>query len=270
MKGMKHVFLDFGPINGPKRPKWAKTAKNPHFWPKNETTIKITFNHQKCTRFGLCSWFCPIFWPGGQKWPFLDFFYSKVDFTFWDLQRGITITRDQVWMIRSTFWKSFDPTQPPKKIQLVLGTFVVIKFFKVFSPIWAVLIRYQIRLQKWLCIHMFWHQNQSEWCKTIFFPKLIVAVMLKMVQNGPKKALKWPEIVKNPKKPKKRKETSKIPNKLAIFFKKSPILGVVCSFLDIFGTQNPHFWAKNPKKCIFQVIVKICAQNSQNRKILLT
>ena len=55
MKGMKHVFLDFGPINGPKRPKWAKTAENPHFWPKNETTIKITFNHQKCTRFGLCS-----------------------------------------------------------------------------------------------------------------------------------------------------------------------------------------------------------------------
>ena len=103
-----------------------------------------------------------IFWPGGQKWPFLDFFYSKVDFTFWDLQRGITITRDQVWMIRSTFWKSFDPTQPPKKIQLVLGTFVIIKFFKVFSPIWAVLIRYQIWLQKWLCIHMFWHQNQSE------------------------------------------------------------------------------------------------------------
>ena len=195
MKGMKHVFLDFGPINGPKQPKWAKTAENPHFWPKNETTIKITFNHQKCTRFGLCSWFCPIFWPGGQKWPFLDFFYSKVDFTFWDLQRGITITRNQVWMIRSTFWKSFDPTQPPKKIQLVLGTFVIIKFFKVFSPIWAVLIRYQIRLQKWLCIHMFWHQNQSEWCKTIFFPKLIVAVMLKMVQNGPKKALKWPEIV---------------------------------------------------------------------------
>ena len=195
MKGMKHVFLDFGPINGPKRPKWAKTAENPHFWPKNETTIKITFNHQKCTRFGLCSWFCPIFWPGGQKWPFLDFFYSKVDFTFWDLQRGITITRDQVWMIRSTFWKSFDPTQPPKKIQLVLGTFVIIKFFKVFLPIWAVLIRYQIRLQKWLCIHMFWHQNQSEWCKTIFFPKLIVAVMLKMVKNGPKKALKWAEIV---------------------------------------------------------------------------
>ena len=175
--------------SGPKRPKILI------FGPKMKQRLKSLLIIRNAPDLVYVHDFAQFFGLGAKNGHFWTFFYSKVDFTFWDLQRGITITRDQVWMIRSTFWKSFDPTQPPKKIQLVLGTFVIIKFFKVFSPIWAVLIRYQIRLQKWLCIHMFWHQNQSEWCKTIFFPKLIVAVMLKMVQNGPKKALKWPEIV---------------------------------------------------------------------------
>ena len=33
-----------------------------------------------------------------------------------------------------------------------------------------------------------------------------------------------------------------------------------------FGAQNPHFWAKNPKKCIFQVIVKISSQKFSKLK----
>ena len=33
-----------------------------------------------------------------------------------------------------------------------------------------------------------------------------------------------------------------------------------------FGAQNPHFWAQNPKKCIFQVIVKISSQKFSKLK----
>ena len=71
-------------------------------------------------------------------------------------------------------------------------------------------------------------------------------------QNGPKWPSKHPKIAQNSPKPKKTQKTQKITNQLAISFKKSPILGVVRSFLEILVLKIPTFEPKIPKSAFFR------------------
>ena len=79
-------------------------------------------------------------------------------------------------------------------------------------------------------------------------------------QKWPPKYPKRPKTVQNPKWPKNFKRACDF------FWKEHHIRGVVHFFLD-FCSQNPHFWAKNPKKCIFEEIAKISVHNCSNLKI---
>ena len=79
-------------------------------------------------------------------------------------------------------------------------------------------------------------------------------------QKWPLKYPKRPKTVQNPKWPKNFKRACDF------LRKEHHIRGVVHLFSD-FCSQNPHFWAKNPKKCIFEEIAKISVHNCSKLKI---
>ena len=136
-----------------------------------------------------------------------------------------------------------------------------------FSQVWALKMRDQNKCQKLMKMETYCLYNQLEiwfwwstWCKSIYFPKLRVVIMLKMPKNGLQNILNSP-------KQSKTQNDPKISNGLVISFEKSTILGMLCTFFSDFCSQNPHFWAKNPKKCIFEEIAKISVHNCSKLKI---
>ena len=73
-------------------------------------------------------------------------------------------------------------------------------------------------------------------------------------QKWPPKYPKRPKTVQNPKWPKNFKPA-------CAFLHKEPHIRCVVHCFSDFCSQNPHFWAKNPKKCIFEEIAKISVHN---------
>ena len=132
-----------------------------------------------------------------------------------------------------------------------------------FSQVWALKMRDQNKCPKLMKMETYCLYNQLEiwfwwstWCKSIYFPKLRVVIMLKMPKNGLQNILNSP----------KQSKTKNFKSARDFLQKEPHIRGVVHCFSD-FCSQNPHFWAKNPKKCIFEEIAKISVHNCSNLKI---
>ena len=127
-----------------------------------------------------------------------------------------------------------------------------------FSQVWALKMRDQNKCQKLMKMETYCLYNQLEiwfwwstWCKSIYFPKLRVVIMLKMPKNGLQNILNGP-------KQSKTQNDPKISNLLMISFKKSPIWGVLYTIFRFLLSKSPllsqksqkvHFWGNCQNKC---------------------
>ena len=125
-----------------------------------------------------------------------------------------------------------------------------------FSQVWALKMRDQNKCPKLMKMETYCLYNQLEiwfwwstWCKSIYFPKLRVVIMLKMPKNGLQNILNGP-------KQSKTQNDPKISNGLVISFEKSTILGVLCTVFQIFALKIPTFEPKIPKSAFLRKLPK--------------
>ena len=127
-----------------------------------------------------------------------------------------------------------------------------------FSQVWALKMRDQNKCPKPMKMETYCLYNQLEiwfwwstWCKSIYFPKLRVVIMLKMPKNGLQNILNGP-------KQSKTQNDPKISNWLVISFEKSTILGMLCTIFRFLLSKSPllsqksqkvHFWGNCQNKC---------------------